>query len=54
MTNPDHTHYEFAALQAWTTEAAQLFTNLIDRMEALEHEVVNLRARVAEWEQSPR
>lgn len=52
--SPDHTHDEFAYIQAWSQEASNLFTNIVQRMEDLEHEVSNLRARVAEWEQGPR
>jgi hypothetical protein len=52
MIAEHHGHHE--AISAFCTEASSIIDQLLQRTERLEHEVCNLRARVAEWETGPR
>lgn len=41
-------------LEQWCRCASNLMEDMVHRVEALEQETANLRARVAEWEVGPR
>lgn len=55
MTDPDTEHAEIHAFTAeWIRQASQLLGDMVERLDALEHQVGNLQARVSEWEVRPR
>lgn len=53
---PKYTTHEevHASIEIWCQEAASLFMQMIDRLEAMDERLSNLEARVREWEVGPR